>query len=155
MTEHKFVSLKQAMVKLFTPHACLGVQSRLPVSDPVDWGPPGSSVHGILQPRTLEKVATPSSRGSSRPRDWRPCIAGGFLTVQGQVPPSNPRKPAIKYLPTQQWTGQIMYLEFRTVIAVARQSGLERVKRRRVVRSLIQWTKPLVNRLQGKERYLQ
>ena len=31
--------------------------------------PPGSSVHGILQARILEWVATASSRGSSRPRD--------------------------------------------------------------------------------------
>ena len=33
-------------------------------------GPPGSSVHGILQARILEWVAMPSSRGSSWPRDW-------------------------------------------------------------------------------------
>ena len=33
------------------------------------WSPPGSSVHGILQPRILEWVAMPSSRGSSRHRD--------------------------------------------------------------------------------------
>ena len=32
--------------------------------------PPGSSVHGILQARTLEWVAMPSSRESSQPRDW-------------------------------------------------------------------------------------
>ena len=31
---------------------------------------PGSSVHGILQARTLEWVAMPSSRGFSQPRDW-------------------------------------------------------------------------------------
>ena len=37
--------------------------------DPMDGNPPGSSVHGILQARTLEWVAMPSSRGSSRPRD--------------------------------------------------------------------------------------
>ena len=30
---------------------------------------PGSSVHGILQARTLQWVAMPSSRGSSQPRD--------------------------------------------------------------------------------------
>jgi len=33
-------------------------------SDPMDCGPPGSSVHGILQARILEWVAVPSSRGS-------------------------------------------------------------------------------------------
>ena len=30
---------------------------------------PGSSVHGILQTRTLEWVAVPSARGSSQPGD--------------------------------------------------------------------------------------
>ena len=49
--------------------------------------PPGSSVHGILQARTLEWVATPSSRGPSQPRDrtWVSCvfcIAGGFFTTK-------------------------------------------------------------------------
>ena len=44
---------------------------------------PASSVHGILQARTLEWVAMPSSRGSSQPRDWTQVsrIAGGFFTV--------------------------------------------------------------------------
>ena len=32
--------------------------------------PPGGSAHGILQARTLEWVAMPSSRGSSWLRDW-------------------------------------------------------------------------------------
>ena len=36
--------------------------------DPMDYSPPGSSVHGILQARILEWVAIPSSRGSSQPR---------------------------------------------------------------------------------------
>ena len=37
--------------------------------DPMDCGPPGSSVHGILRARILEWVAMPSSRASSRHRD--------------------------------------------------------------------------------------
>ena len=37
--------------------------------DPMDCSPPGSSVHGILQARTLEWVVIFFSRGSSRPRD--------------------------------------------------------------------------------------
>ena len=37
--------------------------------NPIDWSPPGSSVHGILQVRRLEWVAVPSDRGSSRPGD--------------------------------------------------------------------------------------
>ena len=36
---------------------------------PHDCGPPDSSVHGILQARILERVAMPSCRGTSRPRD--------------------------------------------------------------------------------------
>ena len=36
----------------------------------MDYYPPGSSVRGILQAWILEWVATPFSRGSSRPRDW-------------------------------------------------------------------------------------
>ena len=48
--------------------------------DPKDWGPPGSSVHGILQAWILEWVAISFSRGSSWPRDqtWVSCIAGKF-----------------------------------------------------------------------------
>ena len=37
--------------------------------DCMNCSPPGSSVHGILQARTVEWVAMPSSRGSSPPRD--------------------------------------------------------------------------------------
>ena len=33
----------------------------------MDHSPPGSTVHGILQARTLERVAMPSSRGSPDP----------------------------------------------------------------------------------------
>ena len=49
------------------------LQSCLTPCDLMDGSPPGSSVHGILQARTLEWVAMPSSRGSSHPRptDWR------------------------------------------------------------------------------------
>ena len=53
----------------------------------MDYSPPGSSVHGILQARILEWVAMPSSRASSQLRDWTwvfwgSCIGGGFLTSQ-------------------------------------------------------------------------
>ena len=41
--------------------------SRVHLCDPVDLSLPGSSVHGILQARTLEWVAIPFSRGSSQP----------------------------------------------------------------------------------------
>ena len=45
------------------------LQSCLTFWDPVDCSPPGSSVHGILQARTLEWTAMPSSGGFTPPRD--------------------------------------------------------------------------------------
>ena len=50
--------------------ACVkSLQSCLPLCDPMNCNPPGSSLHGILQARILEWIAMPSSRGSSGPRD--------------------------------------------------------------------------------------
>ena len=49
---------------------CVLVAESCPtLCDPMDCGPSGSSVHGILQARILEWVAIPFSRGSSKPRD--------------------------------------------------------------------------------------
>ena len=58
-------------------------ESCLALCDPMDYNPPGSSVHGILQSRVLEWVAILFSRGSSWPRDWTLvfCTAGRFFTV--------------------------------------------------------------------------
>ena len=62
------------------------LQSCPPLCDPVDCSPPGSSVHGSLWARILERIAMPSSRGSSQPRDQTlvSCIsalAGGIFTT--------------------------------------------------------------------------
>ena len=38
--------------------------------DPMDWSPPGSSVHRILQAGILKWVAIPFSKGYSLSRDW-------------------------------------------------------------------------------------
>ena len=61
----------------------LVAQSSPTLCNPMDYSPPGSSVHGILQTRILEWVAVPFSRGFSRPRDRTQvsCIAGRFFTV--------------------------------------------------------------------------
>ena len=53
--------------------------------DPMDCSPSGSSVHGILQARTLEWVAIPFSRGSSWPR-----IECGSPALQVDSLPSEP-----------------------------------------------------------------
>ena len=65
---------------------CVCAQLCLILCDPMDCGPPGSPVHGILQARILEWVAISSSRGSSRPRDWARVshvsfTAGKFFTT--------------------------------------------------------------------------
>ena len=53
-------------------------QSCPTLCDPVDCNQLGSFVHGILQARILEWIATSFSRGSSRPRDRTQvsCIGG-------------------------------------------------------------------------------
>ena len=48
-------------------HAKL-LQSCPILCNPMDYSPPSSSVHGILQARRLEWAAMPCSRGSSRPK---------------------------------------------------------------------------------------
>ena len=55
----------------------------LTLCDPIDYSPPGASVHRILQARILEWVAIPFSRGSSQPRDGAQVshIAGRFFTI--------------------------------------------------------------------------
>ena len=52
-------------------YVCIRViQSWPPLCNPKDCSPPGSSVHGILQPKILEWVVISFSRDSSPPRDW-------------------------------------------------------------------------------------
>ena len=80
--------------------------SRLVVSvcDPVDFSPPSSSVHGILQAIILEWVAIPFSWGSSWLRDqiWVPYIAGRFFTIWAT-------REALKYYSIELWfNGQII-----------------------------------------------
>ena len=62
------------------------VTSHVWLCDPIDCGPPGSSVHGILQARILEWVAIPTSRGSSQLRDR----TQGSLSLQADSSPSEP-----------------------------------------------------------------
>ena len=65
---------------------CMCAQSCLRVCDPPDCSPPGSSVHGILQAKTLGWVAISSSR--DLPHPWikpaslvSPALADGFFTT--------------------------------------------------------------------------
>ena len=72
--------------KIWKPVDCvcmLASQSCPTFYDPMNCSPPGFHVHGILQAEIPEWVAIPSSRESSRPRDWTQlsCIEGGFFTI--------------------------------------------------------------------------
>ena len=63
---------------------CAHAQSCLTLCDPLDWSPPGSSVHGIFEARILEWASISYSRGSSQPRDptYTSCVSctgGQFL----------------------------------------------------------------------------
>ena len=73
----------------------LAVQLCLTLCDPMDYSPPGPSVHGILQARILEWVAMPSSRGSPQPG-----IESGSPTLQADPlqsePPGKPQMPNIQ-----------------------------------------------------------
>ena len=54
-----------------------------PICNPMDCSPQASSVHGILQERILEWVATPFNMEFSWPRNqmWVSCITGKFFTI--------------------------------------------------------------------------
>ena len=82
------------MAHLYVTFACVhakSLQSFQLFVTPMDHSPPGSSVHGIPQARMLERVAMPSPRGSSRPRDLptqglnltstSPALVGRFFTM--------------------------------------------------------------------------
>ena len=61
--------LPQHLAMLHCCCCCLDSKSCLTLWDPMGCSPPGSSVHGISQARTLEWVAISFSRVSSWPRD--------------------------------------------------------------------------------------
>ena len=71
---------------MLRPATCVVVlvtQSWPTLCEPMNCSLPGSSVHGILQARTLEWVAIPFSRWSSQPKDQTrvSCIASNSFTV--------------------------------------------------------------------------
>ena len=73
-TAHAYNSMSESEVVLFA-------QSCPTLCNTMDCG--ASSVHGILQARTLEWVAIPFSKGSSQHRHGArvSCIAGEFFTI--------------------------------------------------------------------------
>ena len=70
--------------------------------DPMDYSPPGSSVHGESQARILQWVAISFSRGSSPPRE--PTVSPASLALAGRLFTAAP--PG---MPTS-WTGRLNHL---------------------------------------------
>ena len=80
-TKHKVFNLHVSYSASLHMHACSVVSDSLP---PMDWSPPGSSVHEISQASILEWGAISSSRRSSWPRyqihvSYVSFIAGRFF----------------------------------------------------------------------------
>ena len=80
-TKHKVFNLHVSYSASLHMHACSVVSDSLP---PMDWSPPGSSVHEISQASILEWVVISSYRGSSWPRNQTciSCIEGRFFTTE-------------------------------------------------------------------------
>ena len=78
----------------------LAAQSYLILYNPVDRSPPGSSVHGILQARTLEWVPFPPPWDLPDPGTEpaflpAPALAGGLLSL---LPPGKPQMSLMRQL---------------------------------------------------------
>ena len=93
---------------LFHPmcRSAKSLQSCPTLCNPMDYSPPGSSVHGILQARIWEWVAMPSSRGSSRPKDWTHILCLLYWEL-GSLPLTPPGKSfpsqTQEQFPTYNW----------------------------------------------------
>ena len=75
---------------------CQVAQSCPAVCDSMDYSPPGSSVHEILQAKILEWGAMPSSRGSSHPG-----IKPAF--------PKSPVLPSRFFITSATWKGPVLW----------------------------------------------
>ena len=86
-------SLKFTLLLLLSRFSCVRL------CGPMDCSPPGSSVHGILQTRILERVAISFSRGSSQPRhQTRVSISPALADGSPLVPTGKPQHVVIYML---------------------------------------------------------
>ena len=85
------------------------LQSCWTLGDPMDCSPPDSSVHGILQARTLEQVAMLSSRGSSWLRNWTPVSVCLLHWQEGSLPLVPPGKTIQRLYFLKSWKITLVY----------------------------------------------
>ena len=85
--QHSSVSLSKP------EHVCAQLLWLCPaLCDPIDCSPSGSSVHGLLQARILEWVATRSSRGIFPTQGLYPCLLGLLHWQADSLPLVPPQK---------------------------------------------------------------
>ena len=65
----RIVILKPMLIIVTCMHAWVHAQACPTLCNPMDYSPPGSSVHGVFQARILKWVAISSARGSFWPRN--------------------------------------------------------------------------------------
>ena len=87
---------------------CVCVQSCLAVWDSPDYSPPGSSVHGIPQARTLGGRAISSSRGASPSTD-QTCLSCVSCRQTASLPLAPPGSP-YSYICLHVYVWMYMYL---------------------------------------------
>ena len=107
-------------------YGCMRTQSCPTLCNPMDYSPPGSSVHGIFQTGKLEWVAIFYSRASSWPRNRtrvsRVFIAGGFFTT---VPPGKAHTGTHGIFVEWKWRGEISAIagSLKSVMGAQKREG--------------------------------
>ena len=88
----------QQHFSLFPAVPCLVARSCPTLCDPMDWSPPGSSVHGDSPGKNTEWVPMPSSRGLPKPviKPRSPVLQADSLLSE---PPGKPPKTELKWYP--------------------------------------------------------
>ena len=129
---HFISKLKKQDIQVM--HPCAKVLQSCPtLCDSVDYRPPGSSVHGILQAGVLECIAVPSSRGSSQPRDgihvsYISCIGGQILYHQCHLG-SPIQVIVINVSHSSLWSSPSMYIYQEAVMLKSHVYSINRIYR--------------------------
>ena len=100
------------------------LQSCPTLCDPMDGSSPGSSVHGILQARMLERIDMPSSRGSFQTQGSNPYFLHLLHWQVGSLPLVPPGKPQCTCISSVQFSPQVMSNCLQTPRTAARQDSL-------------------------------
>ena len=115
--EDGHVKNKKQAVKIQALLLCLVARLCPTLWDSMDYSPPGSSVHGILQAKTLPWVAIPFLRGSSWLSDWTRVSYIGRQILYTE-PPGKPQ-----YRHTSFYCA-LQFCVFKQIVAILCQTSL-------------------------------